>query len=338
MVGINTDKTVFSKEVRERYEKIYGLVGNHSGVQICTWTKKAMRGKGVCYKQKFYGASCFGCCQMSPALAWCEENCIFCWRPMEWMKQTEMKNVDDPEEIIKGCVEQRKRLLSGIGGAEDTDQEAFKKSFNEFPCHWAISLSGEPTLYPKLGELVKLLKSKKEVKTIFIVTNGQEPEKIKELADQNALPTQLYVSLVASNEALFKKINRSNYKDGWEKLNQTLEIMPKLKCRRVIRLTLIKGMNDDSKFMKEFATLVEKSKTDFVEVKSYMFLGLSRQRLKKENMPYYEDMKQWSEKFITVLGNGDHPQNYEIVNEDKSSRIFLLKRKDSKYPDIIDEK
>jgi tRNA wybutosine-synthesizing protein 1 len=60
---------------------------------------------------------------MSPSLAWCQEKCIFCWRPSEWMKKTKMKKseVESPEEIISGCVEQRKRLLAGIGGAFDVN-------------------------------------------------------------------------------------------------------------------------------------------------------------------------------------------------------------------------
>ena len=41
----------FSDAVKERFGKIYGLAGKHSGVQMCSWTRKALRGTGVCYKQ-----------------------------------------------------------------------------------------------------------------------------------------------------------------------------------------------------------------------------------------------------------------------------------------------
>ena len=155
-------KITLEPKVREKYEKaIYGIAGNHSGVQICSWTKRALRGKGVCYKQKFYGVDCHKCCQMSPALAWCQENCIFCWRPMEWMKKTVMgeDEVDSPQSIIEKCVEARDRLINGIGGAGDVNREAFDQTFRKFPSHWAISLSGEPTIYPKIGELVQLLRA-----------------------------------------------------------------------------------------------------------------------------------------------------------------------------------
>jgi tRNA wybutosine-synthesizing protein 1 len=325
------EKVEFTDPVKERYGRIYGLAGRHSGVQICSWTKKALRDKGVCYKQKFYGVDCFRCCQMSPALAWCQENCVFCWRPMEWMKRIDMEKgeVESPQEIIDTCLTQRKRLLGGIGGAADVKREAFEKSFRDFPSHWAISLSGEPTIYPLLGDLVKELRAKKEVRSIFIVTNGQEPEKLRKLAKEDALPTQLYLSLVAPDEKLFKEINRPVYKDGWQRLDETLGLLPELDCRRVIRLTLIKGMNDHEEALGHFAELLERSKADFIEVKAYMFLGLSRQRLEIKNMPYHKDVREWSERLEKKL------ENYSIIDEDEPSRIVLLKRKDSGYPNLI---
>ncbi|MFH1785117.1 MAG: 4-demethylwyosine synthase TYW1 [Candidatus Micrarchaeota archaeon] len=324
-------KITFNEAVRKKYEKNYGIVGNHSGVQICLWNKKSIKGHRGCYKVKFYGIDCHRCAQMSPVLAWCNEACTFCWRPMEWMKKTKFSEteVDEPDLIIAETVKQRKRLLSGIGGADGADRQKFDEGFKRFPSHWAISLSGEPTIYPKLAEMVKQLRENKEVKSIFIVTNGQEPDRILELKKKNALPTQLYISLAASNEKKFKEINRSVYKDGWERLNKTLKLVSKLPCRRVIRLTLIKTLNDEDKNLPEYAELIEKSKVDFVEVKSYMALGFSRKRLGVPFMAYPEYVRAWSEKLI------EHLAKYEIIDEDQQSHIVLLKRKDSKYENMI---
>lgn len=33
----------------------YKIIGTHSGVKICRWTKSMMRGRGGCYKHTFYG-------------------------------------------------------------------------------------------------------------------------------------------------------------------------------------------------------------------------------------------------------------------------------------------
>ncbi len=326
-----TKKITFSPKVMEVYSKNYGLVLNHSGVQICSWNKKALRNQGVCYKQIFYGIDCHRCAQMSPSLVWCQQNCIFCWRQMEWMKKIKMKKseVDDPIKIIEETVKQRKKLIVGIKGAYDSNKKLFDEAYELFPSHWAISLSGEPTIYPRLNELINLLKERKEVRSVFLVTNGQEPNHLLRLSKSNSLPTQLYLSLDAPNKELFDKINKSLYKNGWARLNKTLKLMSKFNCRRVIRFTLIKGLNDDEKYLKEYAKLFEMSKTDFIEVKAYMFLGLSRQRLKIENMPYHEDVINFSNKLAKFL------KNYSIINEHSPSRIVLFKRNDSKYENII---
>jgi tRNA wybutosine-synthesizing protein 1 len=329
---MEVEKIALDDAVRKRYANAtYGIAGNHSGVQICSWTKKALRGKGVCYKQKFYGVDCIRCCQMSPALAWCSENCVFCWRPMEWMRRIEMRKgeVDDPETVIEKCVEQRDELIAGIGGAHDVNKDSFARTFRKFPAHWAISLSGEPTIYPKIGELIKQLRSNSQVKSIFIVTNGQEPECINLMAKQGDLPTQLYVSVTASNEEDFKKINKPVYPDGWYRLNKTLGMLKDLDCRSVIRFTLIKGLNDSEEQLERFAEIFENSHPDFVEIKSYMHLGLSQKRLKMENMPYHEDVKKCADKIL------EYAPSYAYENEDERSRIVLIKRKDSKVENVI---
>ncbi|MEW6528372.1 MAG: 4-demethylwyosine synthase TYW1 [Candidatus Micrarchaeota archaeon] len=319
---MRTTKITISKDARTRWEASYSIIGNHSGIQICTWTKKALRGKGVCYKQKFYGIDTHRCAQISPALAWCNENCIFCWRPNEWMENIKMKRneVDEPAEIISGVLEKRKILISGLKGAHDAQKEKWEESFKFFPSHWAISLSGEPTLYPKLAELIKELRNHKEVKSIFLVSNGQLPSAILRLVKKDALPTQLYISVNACNKKMFEKINRPKYCDGWKRLNRTISLLPKLNCNTVIRFTIIKGQNDSEKHLKKFARIFEKSRADFIEIKGYMFLGDSRKRLVFENMPTHEHVKEYSQRIIKML------PNYFIKDEDFSSRIVLLKR------------
>jgi tRNA wybutosine-synthesizing protein 1 len=252
---------------------------------------------------------------------------------MEWMRKIEMKpkEVDEPEEIIEKTVEARRKLISGVGGASDANRKMFDESFSKFPSHWAISLSGEPTIYPKLGTLIGLLRKNPEVKSIFLVTNGQEQKMLASLAKTEQLPTQLYLSVDAPNEELFNKINRSVQKDGWKRLNKTIELLGsgKVGCRKVIRFTLIKGLNDGEELMEEYAKLFEKSKADFIEIKGYMFLGESRKRLKFENMPMHEYVEEWCGKF------GKHLKNYCYESEDRLSRIVLFKRKDSKYENVI---
>ena len=310
----------------------YGIVGHHSAVEICHWTKSVIRGKGGCYKVKFYGIDAHRCAQMSPAAAWCNEGCVFCWRPMEWYSRVSMdaEMVDDPEEIISGVVEERRKLLSGFLGNPEAVRKVAEDAYYLFPSHWAISLSGEPTIYPKLGEMIVALKRRRPlgVRSIFVVSNGQLPEVFEGLRDKKELPTQLYISLTAHNEEMFRKVNRSIYKDGWQRLLTTLhDVLPTLPTRRVIRFTLIKGVNDSG--VERYAEIMEKSKADYIEVKAYMWLGQSMERLKRENMPSHDYVKAFAEKLL------EHMPSYAYKDEEPRSRIVVLKRKDSPFRDYI---
>lgn len=321
------ENEILKKFIRAQYR----IAGGHSAVQICSWTKKALRGEGVCYKQKFYGIDCHRCAQMSPAFVWCEQNCVHCWRPAEWMKKTDYEKIlkDDPGKIIEGIVQERKKLLTGFGGFANVDREKYEQSYREFPSHWAISLSGEPTLYPRIGELIRLLKKHKEVRSIFLVTNGQEPKRLKELQEKKSLPTQLYISLSAWDEKSFRKLNRSIYADGWQRLLRSLRLMKKMKCRTVIRLTVMKGINDGEEAKKAFAKLLEMAQPNFIEIKAYMFLGESRKRLKEENMPTHDEVKKFADAMLKML------PSYKYENEDEASRIVLLKNKKTRRKNYI---
>ncbi|MFQ6087703.1 MAG: 4-demethylwyosine synthase TYW1 [Candidatus Methanofastidiosia archaeon] len=302
---------------RQLLKKGYGIY-NHSATQICSWTKKSLKDKGVCYKQTFYGVDCHRCLQFSPAAVFCENNCIYCWRPMEFMRIYEMKEeeVNSPKEIYERLLIERKKLLSGFFGHPQVNERKLKEALK--PTHFAISLSGEPTLYPLLPDLIGYLRGLPHTKSIFLVTNAQEPSMLKLLSKSNALPTQLYISCNAPNRDLFKKIMRPIYEDAWERFLKSLEICGNLRCRKVIRMTMIKGMNMDEEYFKEYAELLAPSKPHFIEIKAYMYLGYSRRRLREENMPSHEKIFSYAEKFLKDL------ENFEIMDEREESRIILL--------------
>ena len=81
------------------------------------------------------------------------------------------KKWNSPKEIVDSCIKAQIRKLSGFGGNERVNLKKLKEA--QEPQHFAISLSGEPTLYPHLSELIKELHKKD--KTTFLVTNGQHP-------------------------------------------------------------------------------------------------------------------------------------------------------------------
>ncbi len=314
------------KKALERMQ--YALVGETSAVQICRWTKNAIRGGEGCWKEKFYGISSAGCCQMTPSVMWCENKCLHCWRPIEMNLGTNLPKIDDPKEILDKIVEERKRLLIGFQGRKNIDQKKLQDAFE--PKLYTTSLSGEPTLYPRLGEMFKEIRRRNAVS--FLVTNGQNPAAIEKLKDDE-LPTQITVSTNAPNQDLFNKWHRSCKKDAWQEFLKTLEVIKNLKgkVRRVIRLTIVKPGTESSPLkdltnmseenLKEYAQLVKKAEPDFIHVKGFKSLGYSRKRLGYDKQPLNEEVKEYSRKLVELL------HDYEIVAQDEASSVVLIAKK-----------
>jgi len=312
--------------IPEKVKKIlekqhYALVGEHSAVQICRWTKKSLRDEGVCYKEKFYGIKSHLCCQMTPAVMWCPNRCLHCWRAVELTIGDELKGkVDSPKKIIDGCIKEQKRLLVGFKKLPTSKghrvSKADMKKWEEAqePMQFAISLSGEPFIYNGIGELISELK--RRGKTSFLVTNGLYPEKLEELKKKNQLPTQLYISVNTPNKNLYKKFHRSSMKDAWKKLNKSLELMKDLDCRTVFRINLVKDLNMIEP--ENYAELVKKANPMFVEIKGFMSVGFARQRIGYDKMPLHEDIVEFAEKILKFL------PKYKFLDEKKESRVVLL--------------
>ncbi len=319
---------MIQEKIKQKLLKNKYKIYRHSAIQICRWTKKALRNSNAkCYKEKFYGVDTHRCVQFSPAAIWCPNNCIFCWRTINYIKPKNYKQIkhSSPKTIINNLVELRKLLISGFKGSSKINIKKFKESYNLFPSHWAISLSGEPCLYPYLPELIKILKNKKEAKSIFLVTNGLYPKMIKKL--KNSLPTQLYVSMAYSNETLFKKITNSKLKNAWKRYLETLNLLKNLKCRTVIRLTLIKDLNDYS--LKEYSNLIKLASPDFIEIRSYIDLSKAKENLGYKYMLNFQELKSFSNKLLKDL------PKYKYEDSMKESLVILLSKRKPRYNKFI---
>ena len=299
----------------------YG-VADHSTVQLCHWTKKSFKNEGDCYKHKFYGISTHQCMEFSPAGMHCENRCVYCWRPMEFYDSLKMEpeRVTEPEEILTKLMEERRKLIMGHYGDIKSDKQKLDESL--FPSHYSISLSGEPTMYPKLPELIKYLKSLKATKSTFLVTNGQEPDMIKRLSDEDALPTQLYLSTNAADYESFLKINRPRYKDSWERWNATLEMLKELDTRTVLRITLIRNYNTSDEMIPALASMIKRSSPHFIEVKSYMHIGRSTNRLERTHMLEFDEVKRFASELTS------QSKIFSVMDESDVSRIVVLQNQE----------
>ena len=300
----------------------YHLVGRHSAVKRCHWLYASLTSGRFCYKQKFYGIATHRCIQMTPALYYCTQRCLFCWRAqtgdlgLKW-EETRMPEWDEPELIVEGSIRAQRQILSGYKANPKTDPRKLEEALR--PRHAAISLAGEPTLYPELGTLIA--EYHKRGFTTFLVTNGTVPETLAGLEEE---PTQLYVSLCAPDERTYKALCRPQLPGLWHKLMETLELLPSLSCRKVIRITLVKGWN--MKDEQAYARLIERAEPDFVEPKAFMWIGFSRYRgLGFENMPRHEEVKAFATKLAAELG-------YHVLDESMPSRVVLLGRYGRKWP------
>lgn len=283
----------------------YKVVGRHSAVKLCTWTRKSLRDEGVCYKERFYGIKSHGCLQMTPNVT-CDQRCRFCWRVIE-KTALKIKEWDEPGEIIEQAIKSQRLLLTGFKGFGGTNTRKLMEAQN--PTNAAISLLGEPLLYPKISSLIE--EFRKMGITSFLVTNSQHPEVLEELI----LPDQLYISVDAPDKESYAKLDRPRNRDYWERLLKSLEVMNSLSCRRVLRLTMVKGWNMHSPG--EYARLIALANPDFVELKAYMHVGESQKRMPREAMPLHEDVRAFAEKVSEECG-------YPIKDEQRASRVVLL--------------
>ncbi len=294
----------------------YHIVGEHGGVKVCHWTKESLLRDRSCYKGKFYGIASHDCLQMSPVVDQCNLACSYCWREphMDSLELTDQ----DPLDLLYESVRAQRRLLSGFGGNEKADKEKLASAQN--PKHVAISLNGEPTLYTRLGEYIELCHQ--HGMTTMLVTNGTLPKVLERL---DPLPTQLYVSIDAPNKQVFDRICRPKWNmAAWDKLEQTIDLLPSLDTRIVARHTLIKGENMFG-HEAEYAALDERAEPDWIEAKGYVHVGHSQNNLKIENMPSHEDILEFSGDLAALIG-------LEVLDDSRPSRVALIGREKIPLP------
>ncbi|MCC6013744.1 MAG: 4-demethylwyosine synthase TYW1 [Candidatus Verstraetearchaeota archaeon] len=291
----------------------YQIVGKHSAVKTCHWVRKALTEGEICYKGKFYGIKTHRCLQMSPSVVYCTNRCIYCWRILpgergiSWNGSLLIEE-DDPEFIAKESIKAHRRALIGYKGNPKVKKEILEEALN--PKHVAISLSGEPTLYSRISELIE--EYHKMGMTTFLVTNGTRPEVLEKIKE----PTQLYISLSAPSEEIYKKVCRPVYDDNWNKLIKSISLLRSFNCRTVIRITLVRNLNMNE--IDGYAKLIKIGMPKYIEVKAYMHLGCSTWRLKEDAMPTHEEVLLFSKKLAEKI-------NYEIIDEVQASRVVLLK-------------
>ncbi|VDI56049.1 tRNA wybutosine-synthesizing protein 1 [Mytilus galloprovincialis] len=287
----------------------YRLIGSHSGVKLCRWTKSMLRGRGGCYKHAFYGIESHRCMETTPSLA-CANKCVFCWRHHTNPVGTEWRwKMDDANTVFQGALDNHVGLIKQFKGVPGVKAERFAEGLE--PQHCALSLVGEPIMYPEINKFIELLHGKGI--SSFLVTNAQFPDAISNLVPV----TQLYVSIDASTKESLKKIDRPLFKDFWERFIESLKALSAKRQRTVYRLTLVKAWNTDE--LDNYADLVSLGKPDFIEIKGVTYCGESKaSSLTMQNVPWHEEVVH----FVKQLT--DRLDDYEIASEHEHSNCILI--------------
>ncbi|KAL0259842.1 Fe-S oxidoreductase [Diplodia seriata] len=296
----------------------YTIVGSHSGVKICRWTKSALRGRGSCYKFSFYGIRSHLCMETTPSLS-CSNKCVFCWRhgtnpvgtTWRWV-------VDPPEKIFEGVKEGHYKKIKMMRGVPGVRAERFAEAMRIRHC--ALSLVGEPIFYPHINEFMAMLH--KEHISSFLVCNAQHPAQLATLKQV----TQLYVSIDASNKESLRKVDRPLNRDFWERFCACLDILreKRFQHRTVFRLTLVKGFNMADEIA-GYADLVERGLPCFVEIKGVTYCGTATSAaagLTMQNVPFYAEVQEFVEALNQELNS--RGLQYGIAAEHAHSCCVLL--------------
>ena len=295
----------------------YIIIGRHSVYKKCHWTHAAIVERRFCYKCKFYGIASHRDIQMSPSALWCWNACLHCWRlrPTDtrivW-DDTKLPWVDDPDLIVEGSIEAHREALMGYWGHPRADKKLLEEAMH--PVHVAISLTGEPVLYPRLGELIQ--EYHKRGITTFLVTRGVRPDVLANLEEE---PSQLYVSIEAWDKKSYEQFDKPLAPRAWELTLETLEMLPSFSSPTAIRFTLVRSFNMHERALKEWAKIVEKAEPTYIEFKSYMHVGAARHRLSREDMLRHLEVLEFAKKFSELTG-------YNIVSQQIESRVVLLSK------------
>ena len=222
---------------------------------------------------------------------------------------------------INSCISSREEIERLINRALTTPDEIMQAHIEALrPNHAAISLDGEPLLYPRMSEYIQEFRNREM--TTFVVTNGTLPEKIMSL---ESYPSQLYITLPASNEQIYKKVCRPMIKNGWNKIIDSLNSIESLSCRTLVRFTAVKNLNIHEELIKEYAKIIEKANPNFFEIKGFTLQAralLIKDRLKSceevnDFFPEYEFLEKFAQKFEKISG-------FPLIYRNKPSRDFLF--------------
>lgn len=232
--------------------------------------------------------------------------------------------MDQPEFLIEQSIEKHRGMIKQCKGVPGVVPERFEEAFTVKHC--ALSLVGEPIIYPQINKFLDLLHGRGI--SSFMVTNAQFPKEIRAL---NPV-TQMYLSIDAATPESLKKIDRPVFADFWQRFLDSIDALREKGQRTVFRLTLVKDWNMEE--LQGYAELIKRGRPDFIEIKGVTYCGNSKaSSLTIKNTPYHEEVLEWVRK-LTVEANAMVGEGtYELACEHQHSVCYLVANKKKFYRD-----
>lgn len=299
----------------------YQLIGSHSGVKLCRWTKSMLRGRGGCYKHTFYNINSSQCMEMTPSLA-CANKCIFCWRHHTNPVSRNFRwKQDPPEFLIENGMKLHYQMVKQMRGVPGVTPERLADAMHIRHC--ALSLVGEPIMYPQINGFCQLLHQRHI--SSFMVTNAQFPEQLRDLQPV----VQLYLSIDAATPEELKRIDRPLFEDYWERCLECVRELRQKKQRTVFRLTLVNEYNAGN--IASYADLVMQGWPDFIEVKGVTYCGTSNGSTLKmsANVPRHDEVIRFCTDLCEELARR-HPHYVSAIG--KSECLTFLTEEEKHRP------
>ncbi|MFW2516617.1 radical SAM protein [Aliarcobacter butzleri] len=246
---------------------------------------------------------------LSPSKKQCNFDCLYC--ELEGSKTVDkMDTFPSVDEII----------------------EAIKESFKNHPKIDVITITcnGEPTLYPKLSELIdEINKIKGETKTL-ILSNGSTIYK-KEIFEALLKIDIVKLSLDCISEKCFKKLDRQNKSVEIEKIVPSMiEFSQKTKKDFVLEVLFVKDINDKDE---EIELLFNATKQ--INPKRIDIGTIDRPPAYKVNPVSYEFLEDVANKFEGLNVNivfKNRPK--QIISYNKEEILSMINRRPLTIEDI----
>ena len=246
---------------------------------------------------------------LSPSKKQCNFDCLYC--ELEGAKTVDkMDTFPSVDEIIK----------------------AIKESFKNHPKIDVITITcnGEPTLYPKLSELIdEINKIKGETKTL-ILSNGSTIYK-KEIFEVLLKIDIVKLSLDCVSEKCFKKLDRQNKSVEIEKIVPSMiEFSQKTKKDFVLEILFVKDVNDKDEEIELLFNAVKQINPKRVDIGT-----IDRPPAYKVNPVSYEFLEKVANRFENINVNIVFKNRPKLVQSFlKDEIISTLKRRPLTKEDI----